>query len=53
MNVILSKAKDRTVGMRICYDQLKIDEAKVIRRSLNALSAYAVPLASLGMTRRV
>jgi hypothetical protein len=31
MNVILSKAKDLAIGMRVYRNQLKINEAKIIR----------------------
>ena len=50
MDVILSKAKDRIVGMRGCCSQLKINEAKMIQGSLKILSADEKSLAPLGMT---
>jgi hypothetical protein len=34
MNVILSEAKDHTVGMRVYRNHAKIDEAKMIQGSL-------------------
>jgi hypothetical protein len=34
MNVILSEAKDLTVGMCVYCDQLKINEAKIIQGDL-------------------
>jgi hypothetical protein len=37
MHVILSKAKDLTVGMRVCCNRLKIDEAKMMEASLKIL----------------
>ena len=52
MSVILSEAKDRTVGMRICGNQLKIDEAKMINGSSKLLCAYERSRASLGMTAK-
>jgi hypothetical protein len=51
MNVILSEAKDLTVGMRSYCNQLKIDEAKMIQSSLKILSAGERSLAPLGMTK--
>jgi hypothetical protein len=36
MNVILSEAKDLTVAMCVYRNQLKINEAKVIQRDLEA-----------------
>ena len=50
MNVILSEAKDLTVGMRVYCIELKISEAKVIQRSLKMLPADEGSLAPLGMT---
>jgi len=43
MNVILSKAKDPTVGTRVCCDQVKINEAKVIGGSVKILSRIKDP----------
>jgi hypothetical protein len=50
MNVILSEAKDRTVGMRVYCNQLKINEAKMIQGNLRILRTDERSLASLGMT---
>ena len=50
MNVILSEAKDLTVGMRVYRDRLKINEAKIIQRNLKILPTDEGSLASLGMT---
>jgi hypothetical protein len=50
MNVILSEAKDLTVGMRVCCNQLNVHEAKMIQRSLKKLPTDERSLASLGMT---
>ena len=50
MNVILSEAKDHTVGMRVYRKQAKIDEAKIIEGVLEMLSTDERFLASLGMT---
>jgi hypothetical protein len=50
MNVILSEAKDLTVGMRVCCNYLKINEAKMIRGSLKILAADERSLAAVGMT---
>jgi hypothetical protein len=50
MNVILSEAKDRAVGMRVYCNQLKINEAKMIRGSWKILPTDEWSLASLGMT---
>ena len=50
MDVILSGAKDLTVGMRVYCNQLKINEAKMIRGSLKILLTDETSLASLGMT---
>ena len=43
MNVILSEAKDLTVGMRVYCDQLKINEAKMIGSSVKILSRMRDP----------
>jgi hypothetical protein len=43
MYVILSEAKDLTVGMRICGNQLKINEAKMIQDSLRILPPMRGP----------
>jgi len=50
MNVILSEAKGLTVGMRVCCNQLKINEAKVMHGGLKTLHADERSLAKLGMT---
>ena len=50
MNVILSEAKDLTVGMRVCCSQLKGNEAKMIQRGLKTLHADERSLATLGTT---
>jgi hypothetical protein len=50
MNVILSEAKDLTVGMRSYCNQLRIYEAKMIRGCLKILSTGERSLAPLGMT---
>lgn len=50
MNVILSEAKDLTVGMRDYCNQLKISEAKMIEGSFKILPANEGSLAALGMT---
>jgi hypothetical protein len=50
MNVILSEAKDLTVGMRVCFSQLKVNEAKMIQRGLKILPTDERSLATLGMT---
>jgi len=50
MNVILSEAKDLTVGMRVCCSQLKVNEAKMIHGGLKILPTDERSLASLGMT---
>jgi hypothetical protein len=50
MDVILSGAKDLTVGIRVYCDQLKINDAKMIRVSLKILLTDETSLASLGMT---
>jgi hypothetical protein len=41
--VILSEAKDRTVGMRVWCDRLKINEAKMIDGSLKILPQMGGP----------
>jgi hypothetical protein len=51
MNVILSEAKDLTVGMRDYCDQLKTHEAKMNRSGLRMLCTGERSLATLGMTR--
>jgi hypothetical protein len=50
MNVILSGAKDLTVGMRVCCDQLKVNKAKMIQRGLKILPTDERSLVTLGMT---
>ncbi len=50
MNVILSEAKDLTVGMRVWCSQLKVNEAKMIQRGLKILPTDERSLATLGMT---
>jgi hypothetical protein len=50
MNVILSGAKEPTVGMRVYCNRLNIDEAKMMHGSLKILAANKRSLASLGMT---
>lgn len=50
MNVILSDAKDLTSGARVCSNQLKINEAKVILGGLKIFRADERSLALLGMT---
>jgi hypothetical protein len=50
MDVMLSRPKHPTVGMCVCPDQLKIDEAMIIRRRLDIFRAPERSLASLGMT---
>ena len=50
IDVILSEAKDLTVGMRVCFNQLKINEAKMIRGSWKILPCDERSLSSLGMT---
>jgi hypothetical protein len=50
MNVILSGAKDLTVGMSPYCNQMRINEAKIIHGSLKILSADERSLAMLGMT---
>jgi hypothetical protein len=51
MNVILSEAKDLTIGMRVYCSQLKVNEAKMIQRGLKILPTDERSLASLGMTQ--
>jgi hypothetical protein len=51
MNVILSEAKDLTVGMCVCCNQLKINEAKIIQGGLKILPTDERSLAWLGMTQ--
>jgi hypothetical protein len=43
MNVILSEVKDLTVGMRVYYNRLKINEAKMIEGSLKILPPMRGP----------
>jgi hypothetical protein len=50
MNVILSEAKDLTIGMSIDYNQLKINEAKMSQGRLKVLPTDERSLATLGMT---
>jgi hypothetical protein len=50
MNVILSKAKDLTVGMCVYCNHLKINKANVIQASLKTSSTDERSLASLGVT---
>jgi len=50
MNVILSEAKDLTVGVRVYCNQLKINEGKMIQGSLKILPSDERSLAALGMT---
>lgn len=50
MNIILSEAKDHTVGMRDYRNQLKTHEAKMIQGNLEMLAADGRSLTSLGMT---
>jgi hypothetical protein len=50
IDVILSEAKDLTVGMRVCFNQLKINEAKMNRGSWKILPTDERSLTSLGMT---
>ena len=50
MYVILSEAKDLTVGMRIYCSHLAINEAKMIQDSLRTLPTDERSLASLEMT---
>jgi hypothetical protein len=48
--VILSEAKDRTVGIHVYCNQLKINEEKMIRGTLKILPSDERSLAALGMT---
>jgi hypothetical protein len=48
--VILSEAKDLTVGVRVYCTQLKINEGKMMRGSLKILPSDERSLATLGMT---
>ncbi len=48
--VILSKAKDPPNAMRVYYNHLKINEAKMTQGSLKILPSDERSLASLGMT---
>jgi hypothetical protein len=50
MNIILSEAKDLTVGIRVYCNQLKINERKMIESSLKILPTDERSLATLGMT---
>jgi hypothetical protein len=50
MYVILSEAKDLTVGMRIYSNELKINEEKIIHIGSKVLSPDERSLALLGMT---
>jgi hypothetical protein len=50
IDVILSEAKDLTVGTRVYCNQLKINEAEMIRGSWKILPTDERSLASLGMT---
>jgi hypothetical protein len=50
MDVILSEAKDLTIGIRVCLNQLKIDEAKITKRSSGGFSVCERSVAPLGMT---
>jgi hypothetical protein len=50
IDVILSEAKDLTVGMRVFFNQLKINEAKMILGSWKILPTDGRSLTSLGMT---
>jgi hypothetical protein len=50
MNVILSKAKDHTVGTCVYRNQLKGNEAKMIEGSFKMFSPDDRSLATLGMT---
>jgi hypothetical protein len=51
MNVILSEAKDRTVGTRVYCCQLNAIEAMMIEGSLKILRSDGRSLATLGMTK--
>ncbi len=50
MDVILSEAKDLTVGICAYCNQLKINKAKMIEGSLKTLPSDEGSLAALGMT---
>ena len=50
LTVILSEAKDLTVGIRVYCNHLTINEAKMSQGSLKILSADERSLATLGMT---
>ncbi len=50
MNVILSKAKDLTVGMRVCCSQLKLNEAKMTESNLKYCPPTRGPSLRLGIT---
>jgi glycerol-3-phosphate dehydrogenase len=50
MNVILSEAKDLTIGMCVHHNHLKINEAKMIHGGLKTLHADERSLTTLGMT---
>jgi hypothetical protein len=50
MNVMLSEAKDLTIGIHVCLNQLKIDEAKITKGSSDGFSVCERSLAPLGMT---
>jgi len=52
MNVILSEAKDLTVGVPVYCNQLKINEGKMIQGSLKILPSDERSLAALGMTAK-
>jgi hypothetical protein len=49
-DVILSGAKDLAAGMCVCFSQLKINEAKMIRGSWKILPIDERSLTWLGMT---
>jgi hypothetical protein len=50
LDVILSEAKDLTVGMSPYCDRFKMNEAKMVECSLKILPASERSLAPLGMT---
>jgi hypothetical protein len=50
MNVILSEAKDRTTGICVYCEQLKINEAKMIQGNLKMSPADEGSLTTLGIT---
>jgi hypothetical protein len=50
--VILSEAKDHTVGMRVYCNGLKINEAKTMQGSSKMLRTDERSLAALGMTKQ-